>query len=161
TQAIFAHDENVYCLSIHSGIDLYIEKMAGSHLGTTTAGEETGNCNIPLLDKSFEDDFWAEVELSGKFYRADNSISAFQTALDNLPWTPDMIMIFSGYDSHREDCGKNITDWTNEDFITLTQSVLQLSSQANCPVLSGHGGGYNLPVTIAAAAAHIKTLANE
>jgi len=37
----------------------------------------------------------------------------------------------------------------------------RLPTLPGCPVLSGHGGCYNLPITVAAAAAYIKTLANE
>lgn len=159
TQSIFAHDKSVHLISIHSGADIYIEKAAGLRSGTTTAGEETGHCNIPLLHELFDDNFFEEVKLPGKFYRAAASIPSFQAALNNLPWSPNMIMIFSGYDSHCDDCGKDITNWTNQSFVTLTKSVLEIARQANCPVLSSHGGGYKLPVTVSAAVSHVEVLA--
>jgi acetoin utilization deacetylase AcuC-like enzyme len=87
-------------------------------------------------------------------------LAAFQAALDNLPWLPDLICLFSGYDSHRDDCGAGITNWTNDDFRRLTQRMLDLANRANCPVLSVHGGGYQLPVTVAAAVEHVRVLAS-
>jgi len=39
--------------------------------------------------------------------------------------------------------------------------VVDVADRASCPVLSVHGGGYNLPVTIAAAAAHVEMRAND
>jgi acetoin utilization deacetylase AcuC-like enzyme len=159
TQSIFAHDSSVYCISIHSAADLYMAKAAGMRVGTTTAGEEVGHCNIPLLDKVFDDAFIKQLDLPGKFYRTQQSLAAFQSALDSIPFKPDLIFIFSGYDSHGDDCGGGITDWDNEDFRSLTRFVLDKAKQASCPVISSHGGGYKLPVTIAAAASHVDVLA--
>ena len=82
-------------------------------------------------------------------------------ALENLPWAPDLICLFSGYDSHRDDCGAGITNWINDDFIWLTRRVLELARRSNCPVLSAHGGGYQLPVTVSAAVEHVQTLAGD
>lgn len=160
TQAIFANDPTVYCLSIHSAADLYMSAVGALRAGTTTAAEAIGHCNLPVLSEIFDDDFWRQMELPGRYYRSAESLSAFQTALEQIPWMPDLIMVFSGYDSHREDCGGGITDWTNDDFRRLTQSVLALARTANCPVLSVHGGGYTLPVAVSAAQAHIETLAH-
>lgn len=161
TQAIFAHDPSVYCLSIHSGADLYMALMGSLRAGTTIAGEEAGHCNIPLLDRMFDDTFVEQMKLPGRFYRAEESLVEFEVALHHLPWPPDLICIFSGYDSHRDDCGGGITDWTNEDFQFLTRVVLKLAGQAGCPVLSVHGGGYKLPLTIAAAVNHVRVLAGQ
>jgi acetoin utilization deacetylase AcuC-like enzyme len=69
-------------------------------------------------------------------------------------------LIFSGYDSHRDDCGKETTGWTEPDFAALTIAVLEVAKKANCPLLSNHGGGYKLPITIASAVSHVKTLAS-
>jgi len=74
---------------------------------------------------------------------------------------PDLICLFSGYDSHRDDCGAGITNWTNDDFRWLTQRVLDLAQRSTCPVLSVHGGGYQLLVTVAAAVEHVRTLASD
>jgi acetoin utilization deacetylase AcuC-like enzyme len=159
TQAIFANDDTVYCLSIHSAMDFYMTSQRVLRQGTTTAAEEVGHCNIPILHKAFDDDSWRQMGLDGAYFRAGQSIPAFQAALEKLPWTPDIVFIFSGYDAHREDCGKNIQEWTNEDFETLTISVLETAKKAGCPILSVHGGGYKLPVTVSAALAHIRILA--
>jgi acetoin utilization deacetylase AcuC-like enzyme len=160
TQSIFSNDTNIYCISIHSAADLYIAKASGLKLGTTTVGEEVGHCNIPILHEMYEDDLFEELKLKGKFYRANESLSIFQSALEKLPWTPDLIMIFSGYDSHRDDCGKGVTNWTNLEFRQLTAMVLELSKKASCPVLSSHGGGYKLLITVSAAVNHVEVLAN-
>jgi len=159
TQAIFTHDQHVYCISIHSAADLYMSLVVGLKYGTTTMAQEVGHCNIPLLHDIFDDYFFEQMHLSGKFYRAHESLAAFQAALEQIPWQPDLIFIFSGYDSHKDDGGEGITNWTNEDYQTLTRYVLALAQKANCPVLSAHGGGYNLPVTILAAASHVEVLA--
>ncbi|HEY9819282.1 MAG TPA: histone deacetylase [Candidatus Sericytochromatia bacterium] len=160
TQSIFSHDNSVYCISIHSAVDLYMTKASDLKCGTTTIGSEVGNCNIPLLSDRFKDDLPEKLNLKGKFYRAHESLSTFQSALEQLPWMPDLIMIFSGYDSHINDCGARITNWTNKDFQVLTESVLDLAKKASCPVLSTHGGGYNLPATVSAATSHVQVLAN-
>jgi acetoin utilization deacetylase AcuC-like enzyme len=159
TQSIFAHDSSVYCISIHSGLDLYMSSMRVMRQGTTTAGQEVGHCNIPLLNEFFEDKFFDEMNLPGRFYRASESLPAFREALERVPWTPDLILIFSGYDSHRDDCGKGITNWTDQEYKTLTTYVVELAKRAGCPVLSAHGGGYNLPVTLSAAVSHVEALA--
>lgn len=68
---------------------------------------------------------------------------------------------FSGYDSHRDDCGEGITNWDDQDLERLTRYVLTLAKKSACPILSVHGGGYNLPVTLSAALRHVTVLANE
>jgi acetoin utilization deacetylase AcuC-like enzyme len=160
TQAIFAHDTSVYCLSIHSLADLYMASMRVLREGTTTSGEAVCHCNIPLLSHKFEDDFFEQMNLSGRFYRAEESLPAFEAALAQLPWQPELILIFSGYDSHQDDCGQSITGWAEPEFRRLTELVLEVAQRAACPVLSAHGGGYKLPVTISAAASHVETLAS-
>jgi acetoin utilization deacetylase AcuC-like enzyme len=160
TQSIFANDASVYCLSIHSLADLYMATQRVMKDGTTTAAEAVGHCNIPLLSEIYPDEMAGELRFSGMWYRAKESLAAFQAALDNLPWTTDLICIFSGYDSHRDECGAGITNWTNDDFRWLTQCVLDLARRSNCPVLSVHGGGYQLPVTVSAAVEHVRVLAS-
>ena len=76
-----------------------------------------------------------------------------------IPWLPDMIMIFAGCDSHKDDCGAGVTDWTNGEFRALTRRVLDVAIRASCPVLSVQGGAYNTPVAISAATAHVEELA--
>lgn len=159
TQTIFANDKSVYCISIHSVIDMYMSKQRVLQLGTTSAAEEVGHCNIPVLDKTFDDDFWKRFGLEGKYFRAGQIFTEFQERLEDLPWDPSIVFIFSGYDAHQEDCGRNVQDWVEEDFKQLTIFVLEMARKAECPILSVHGGGYNLPVTVSAAMAHINTLA--
>ncbi len=154
-------DGTVYCISIHSGLDLYMTSMRVMKQGTTTAGEKAGHCNIPLLNAFFKDEAVDEMNLPGKFYRAAESLPLFRSALEQIPWTPDLICIFSGYDSHKDDCGNGITNWTNYDYETLTRYVIELAERANCPILSVHGGGYKLPVTISAAVSHVEVLAGK
>ena len=160
TQSIFSHDNSVYCISIHSGVDIYMAKASDLKLGTTTVGETVGHCNIPILTHSFPIQILEEEGITGRFYRGHESLDAFQLALEEIPWNPDLIMIFSGYDSHKDDCGDGITGWTNQDFRKLTESVLELANKLSCPVLSTHGGGYNLPVTVLAAINHVEVLAS-
>ncbi|MBD2692991.1 histone deacetylase [Anabaena catenula] len=160
TQSIFSCDDSVYCISIHTAVDIYMSKASNLSYGTTTMAEKIGHCNIPLISEGITPDIIAEIGLDGKFYRSHESLSTFRHALENLPWNPDLIFIFSGYDSHRDDCGKGITDWTNRDFQELTKYVLDLAKKVSCPVISRHGGGYCTPVTISAALSHIEILAN-
>ena len=159
TQAIFANDRAVYSISIHSAMDLYMSSRNVLRQGTTTAGEKVGQCNIPILHKNYNDDFWMQLGIEGKYFRAEQSLSEFQSKLGDLPWFPDIMLIFSGYDAHRDDCGRDIQGWVNEDFERLTVYALEAAKKAGCPVLSVHGGGYNPPVTISAALSHINTLA--
>lgn len=159
TQAIFANDSSVYCVSIHSAFDLYMAKMSGLADGTTSAAQVVGHCNIPVLDTRFPADMPARLGLEGNFYRGEESIGVFANILASLPWKPDLICIFSGYDAHRDDCGRGITDWQTKDYQQLTQLVLNLAKVQDCPVLSVHGGGYTLEVAIEAAQCHIYTLA--
>jgi acetoin utilization deacetylase AcuC-like enzyme len=159
TQSIFANDPTVYCLSIHSAADLYMSKASGLRHGTTEAGKEAGHCNIPLLHEIFNDNFFTEMRLPGEFYRAAQSLEVFQTGLTQIPFTPDLIFIFAGSDSHKDDCGAGITNWEIQDFERLTQAVLDLAGRAGCPVLSSQGGGYNLAVNIPVTVKHVEMLA--
>lgn len=160
TQSIFANDPTVHCISIHSAADLYMALACGLRYGTTKTGEFLGHQNIPVLAKIFDDKFVAQADWGGVFYRAEESINIFSNSLQKVPWSPDLILIFSGYDSHKDDQGNEITNWVNSDFETLTKVVLNFSYKASCPVLSVHGGGYNLPVAVSAACSHVEILAN-
>src|SRR5262249_43442498 len=55
TQAIFAGDSAVYCISIHSAADLYMANICGLRPGTTTSAAAVGHCNIPVLNRVFDD----------------------------------------------------------------------------------------------------------
>ena len=159
TQSIFAHDPSVHCISIHGGIDLYMAVQRVMPSGTTVAAEQVGHRNIPLLERTLRDQDPSEIGLPGRFYRAPEALQAFSTALAEIPWLPAMIMIFAGCDSHKDDCGAGVTDWTNGEFRALTRRVLDVAIRASCPVLSVQGGAYNTPVAISAATAHVEELA--
>jgi acetoin utilization deacetylase AcuC-like enzyme len=158
TQSIFSYDPEVFCISIHNAVDLYMAKVSDLKLGTTTFAEKVGHCNIPVLPYDFPDKLLEKFELTGNFYRFPDIIKVFHNSLANVPFKPDLITIFSGYDSHGKDCGENITNWTNNEFILLTKIVIDFARKFSCPILSVHGGGYQLPVTVSAALAHINTL---
>ncbi|CAD5931619.1 putative protein SYNPCC7002_A1628 [Planktothrix tepida] len=159
TQAIFSHDPSVYCISIHNAVDLYMAKASDLKVGTTDAAQVVGHCNIPIIPASFPIEVLQEEGITGTFYYGYESLNKFQKALEKMPWQPNLIAIFSGYDSHQEDCGASTTGWTNDDFCKLTQITLDFANKHECPVLSCHGGGYNLPVTVSATLSHLKTLA--
>jgi hypothetical protein len=72
--------------SIHSAADLYMASACGLACGTTTAAAAVGHCNIPLLNAVYDDIFGEQMQLSGKFYRAEESHEVFQAALNHLPW---------------------------------------------------------------------------
>lgn len=160
TQSIFANDSSVHCISIHSAADLYMALASGLRYGTTQTGKLLGHQNIPIVSKAYDDNFIAQANWGGEFYRAEESLEIFKQSLDNIPWKPDLILIFSGYDAHKDDQGRDIMNWTNEDFVSLTKFVLDLARKVSCPILSMHGGGYTLPVAISAACSHVETLAN-
>ncbi len=159
TQSIFANDSSVLCISIHSAVDLYMTFVRVVRDGTTEAAEAVGQCNIPVLDAEYGEMLVQSIALAGTTYRTQEVLPALQGKLDNLPFTPDMIFIFSGYDSHKDDCGNQITHWDNGDYQTLTQMVLDVAKRGSCPVISAHGGGYVPDVAISAALAHMETLA--
>ena len=159
TQEIFSNDANVYCISIHSAVDLYMAKASDLKVGTTDAAKAVGHCNIPVISQSFPVEVLQEEGITGNFYYGYGIMNVFQEALENIPWKPNLVAIFSGYDSHKDDCGQDITGWTNDDFCKLTEITLDFAKKYECPVLSSHGGGYKLPVTVSAAIAHVRTLA--
>jgi acetoin utilization deacetylase AcuC-like enzyme len=159
TQAIFAHDPGVHQISIHSGVDLYMMKAGRLSAGGVAAGRAEGHCNIPVVHSMFADAFTREIGLGDGFCRAPETLARFEQALAALPFVPQIILLFAGCDGHREDCGAHITDWGYDDFETLTRLVLAAAQKAACPVLSVQGGGYNLPVTVAATLAHVAVLA--
>lgn len=160
TQSIFACDNSVYCISIHSVGDLYMTVSQGIRYATTVQAELDGHCNIPVLAKAFEDDFFERMNLGGKFYRAKDSLHLLADAIENIPWQPDYLFIFSGYDAHINDKDKGVMNWTNNDYQTMTKMIINLAKKASCPILSVHGGGYNLSVAVEAATGHVEVLAS-
>ncbi|MDM8548787.1 hypothetical protein QUF72_01865 [Desulfobacterales bacterium HSG2] len=158
TQTIFENDENVHHISVHSAVDLYMSVVKSAELGTTAYADSVGQVNIPILDDFYtEDFFYNELGLRGNIYRGAESVQQFQAALD-ASCKPDLIMIFDGHDSHKEDCGRGTTKWEDEDFETLTKSVVDLSVKHNCPLLSMPGGGYNFHKAVELSLLHAKIL---
>ena len=158
TQTIFEGDPTVHTFSIHSLADLYMGKASKLELGSTGYGEQFGHTNVPLLHAVYEPDLFNHLSFSTRFYRAKESIQAFTDALHNLDFNPDLIIIFAGCDAHQDDCGDEITDWREDDFRTLTTTMLNFAISHGCPVLSTQGGGYQLPSTIASTVVHVETL---
>jgi acetoin utilization deacetylase AcuC-like enzyme len=129
-----------------------------TELGTTAAAAEAGHRNIPVLSSFYPDEFWDDLGLPGDFFRTPEVMSAFDTALENLPWEPDILLIFSGYDAHKADCGEDVQAWEYEDFETLTRRVCELAHRHRAPILSVHGGGYTKPYAVEAAVRHVEVL---
>ncbi len=159
TQTIFEHDPTVHCLSLHSAVDLYMSLVKSTELGTTTYGEKVGHCNIPVLDRCFTEAFYYdELKLEGRFYRAETCLGQLEKELESLPFSPDLILVFDGHDSHIRDCGKDVTDFEYEDFRKMASLVKRASSRNNSPILSFLGGGYIGEITVKAALVHIEEL---
>ncbi len=162
TQQIFENDSNVHQISIHSAVDLYMMKASKIEKCTTTYAQSIGHCNIPVLWDGYENDFFEEINLPGKFFRADQIIPELKAALGRVPFDPELVFIFCGYDGHKDDCGEGITNYTDDDFRILTRIILDYASTRSLPVISVHGGGYASPldITINAALAHVEELVN-
>ena len=129
TQSIFAGDESVYQISIHSALDLYMALACGSQYGTSIVGQQLGHCNLPVMSSAYTDEMIEGLHFSGVFYRSDEILPAFYQALENIPWKPDLILIFSGYDGHMNDQGAGIMDWADESFRLLTRGGVILPVQ--------------------------------
>ena len=160
TQHIFAGDRSVHHISIHSALDLYMSMVRVTEDGTTSAAERDGHQNIPVLAQMYPDDFWLELGLEGRYIRGGQILPAFESALDQVPWRPDVVFVFAGFDGHIEDCGEGIQDWTEDDFEQLTRTVLRRARQWHVPILSAQGGGYNRHTAVASALRHVRTLAS-
>jgi acetoin utilization deacetylase AcuC-like enzyme len=161
TQTIFENDPSVYQISIHNAVDLYMNKMMMTNRGLTTYGSRVGHCNIPLLNRILGDEFYFHFmgdEFSGELYNAGNCLEAYRSALENLPFSPDMIFIFDGHDSHIDDLGREITDWKDDDFKFLAQTALDAAGKFGCPVISSPAGGYNTTTLRRLTGLHINIL---
>lgn len=159
TQSIFSGDESVHCISIHSAVDLYMSMVRVLESGTTEAATLAGHQNIPVLDQTYDDAFWAEIGLPGQYVRSRDTLDAFSRALRAMPWQPDLVFLFSGYDGHKMDCGSRVQEWTDESFVGLTNAVAAVAGEET-PIVSVHGGGYKLTVTVRAAMAHMSALSS-
>ncbi len=143
TQEIFYRDSSVFFFSTHQS-PWYPGTGAAIEAGEDKGKGSTLNCPFPAG--------------AGR----DEILGAFRQAL--LPamgeWKPDLVMISAGFDSRINDPLGRFTLEDN-DFIELTQLMLELASRCSQPKLvSVLEGGYNLNGLAAAAEAHIRTLAN-
>lgn len=159
TQTIFENDPSVYCISIHSAVDLYMSMQRTILLGTTSYAEKVGHCNIPVLSTDFSKEFfYNEMKMTGSVFRTQEVIPQFVAELENIPFHPDIIIIFDGHDSHKLDCGELITEFDYNDYRTLTRHVKRIATKHNCPILSFPGGGYKLDIAVESALAHANEL---
>jgi acetoin utilization deacetylase AcuC-like enzyme len=161
TQTIFENDPSVYHISLHNCVDLYMSLIRVTNLGFTTYGKKVGHCNIPIMDRRLGDIFYKEIlgdEFSGELYNASNCLHVFYSALQNLPFDPDMIFIFDGHDSHKDDLGEAVTDWGDKDFTFLAKAVLDVANKFGCPVISSPAGGYNIETLQRLTKLHLKIL---
>lgn len=159
TQTIFENDNSVFCISIHSAVDLYMSMVGSTLLGTTSYGSTVGHCNIPVLDENYSYDFfYKDLEMTGKFYRSETCIDQFKQELNSLPFSPDLVIIFDGHDSHIDDCNSDTTKFTYDDFRELIKLIKDVSNKNSCPILSMPGGGYNLDITVRCSLLHIEEL---
>jgi acetoin utilization deacetylase AcuC-like enzyme len=160
TQTIFENDSSVYQISIHSAVDLYMSIQRVTQKGYSDYGESVGHCNIPVMSLMHGRDFYNKLgkEFSGELYTDKNCIEKFLSSLENLPFDPDIIFVFDGHDSHIDDCGENITNWNDDDFVFLTKTMISFSKKKNCPLISTSGGGYNQKTNSRLTNLHIRTL---
>lgn len=159
TQTIFENDNSVFCISIHSAVDLYMSMVGSTLLGTTSYGLKVGHCNIPVLDENYTTDFfYQDLEMTGEFYRSETCINQFKKEVDKLPFSPDLIIIFDGHDSHINDSGSYTTKFDYDDFRELIKIIKQVSKKNSCPILSMPGGGYDLDITVRCSLLHVEEL---
>ena len=158
TQTIFAGDHSVHCISVHSAVDLYMSMIGVQEAGTTVAARRAGHQNIPVLDQTYSADVSHELAVTGEYVHSGEELRAFGSALANVPWKPDIVFVLSGYDGHRLDCGSRVQEWDNQHFEELTRIICEYG-EGVIPIVSVHGGGYQLPVTVDAAVAHVAVLA--
>jgi len=159
TQTIFENDTSVFCISIHSAVDLYMSMVGSTLLGTSSYGSTVGQCNIPVLDENYTSEFfYKDLEMTGEYYRSETCINQFKQKLENLPFSPDLIIVFDGHDSHVDDCGTYTTKFNYEDFKELIKLLKDVSSKNSCPILSMPGGGYDFNITVNCSLLHVEEL---
>ncbi|MEA3445815.1 MAG: histone deacetylase [Bacteroidota bacterium] len=157
TQDIFENSDSVYCISIHSAVDMYMAKASDITKSTTKYAQGENFCNIPVLDNSFSNEFYKDLGIGGKYFRTEGIFPALRDSLSKLPFYPDMIFVFAGYDGHKDDCGKGITNYSNEDFQKFIKIMLDFARPRNTPIIAIQGGGYNTETTVSASLQVIKT----
>lgn len=141
TQAIFYEDNTVYYISTHQyphypGTGLPYETGKGKGEGFTR------NLPFPALTE------------------AETVVAAVREAMDEIvpEFKPDLILVSSGFDSHRDD---PLGNWmlVEKHFAALTEIVCR-HAEKTCKgrVISCLEGGYNLESLAASCVAHCKEL---
>ena len=141
TQGIFYDDPSVYFFSAHQypwypGTGTRGEKGTGRGLGYTL--------NLPLRAAT----------------PAVEQKRAFEAALESMAtnFSPDLIIISAGFDSHRDDPLGNLL-LEDRDFAEMTKDVLRLAeTHARGRVISLLEGGYNLNLLGGSVRSHLNAL---
>ncbi len=142
TQAIFWEDPAVGYLSIHRwpffpGTGAADETGSGAGLGTTL--------NIPVEFPTERSEY----------------LALFRAGLERMAdkMRPQLVLISAGFDSHRDDPIGSLGLET-EDFITLTESVVEVANtHAGGRIVSVLEGGYNPGVLAGCVEVHVQRLA--
>lgn len=143
TQDVFYADPTVTFLSIHRyGAGFYPGTGSADETGT---GRGTGaNINLPV-----------RLGTTAKTY-LDRFRSGIETAASEC--RPQLMLVSAGFDSHRLDPIGGL-GLEAEDFVTLTQTVLDVANvHTDGRLVSCLEGGYHLGALAESVAAHLETL---
>jgi acetoin utilization deacetylase AcuC-like enzyme len=144
TQHAFYADPNVLYISLH-GHPEYLYPGTGFPEEYGHGEGRGATLNLPFLPGATDDDY-REAFAS----RVIPAVRAFQ---------PEMIMLSTGFDAHRDD-PLGIMTLSDETFDEMLRHVLDLAEQyAGGRILSVLEGGYNLDVLTRCVAAHVRLLA--
>ena len=162
TQTIFANDPSVYQISVYCAVDLYMSLMRVTRLGSADYGKQVCHRNIPVMDRDYGAAFYRELgeDFTGALFTAENCVAEFRSALESLPFEPDLVFIFDGHDAHREDLGRTVQCWRDKDFAALTKLVLDAAERWGCPVISSPGGDYRRETARRLTEQHLDLLGN-
>ncbi len=144
TQDILYDDPRAAFLSIHR-YPFYPGTGAANETGT---GDALGTkCNIPLPHGTPRADYHA----------------AFHNGLEKLAdkTKPELVIISAGFDAHEEDPVGDL-GLQVEDFITLTESIVQVANvHSSGRIVSVLEGGYNVPILAGCVQVHLEALGAE
>jgi acetoin utilization deacetylase AcuC-like enzyme len=142
TQGIFYDDPSVFFFSMHQ----YPWYPGTGARGETGVGRGRGyTLNLPLR---------AHTPAAEHRRSFDSAIEEMSTR-----FTPDLIIISAGFDSHAEDpLGQLLLD--DDDFVLMTRALKDWAASAcDGRLISCMEGGYNLQTLGATVRAHVRTLA--
>ncbi len=134
TQAVFAHDPDLFFASIHQW---------PFYPGTGEAGRigNIVNANVPAMAPR---EAWRSA-----FNRLMSPLDAF---------SPDLIIVSAGFDAHARDPLAN-QNLEAEDFAWATRAILEVARRtAGGKVVSSLEGGYDLEGLGRSATAHVRAL---